>query len=160
MIKPGRSQNREIKRKLESRVVSQLLRALGVILVLGGVGHSIGVIHLYATRGVPNLNRVLLDTWVAEAQIIGGGLYVAAFRAMRNGSPWKGLTVAAALTILAYAVPFLPILFVRAPVALRIPPTIYALLSVFIAFRVAKSMRADREQHDDASMGAAVGPQL
>jgi hypothetical protein len=124
--------------------VSQLLRALGVILVLGGVGHSIGVIHLYVTRGVPDVNRVLLDTWVAEAQLIGDGLYVAAFRAMRTGSPWKGLTVAAALTILAYAVPFLPILFVRAPAAFRIPPIIYAFLSVFIAFRVAKSTGPSR----------------
>ncbi len=96
--------------------MSQLLRALGLILVLGGLGHSIGVIHFYLTRGVPDANRVLLDTWVAEAQIIGGGLYLAAFRALRAGSVWKGLTITGALTVLAYAVPFIPILFVRAPV--------------------------------------------
>src|SRR5689334_19395897 len=93
--------------KLESQVVCQLLRALGVSLLLGGLGHSLGVIHLYVTRGVPDVDRVLLDTWVAEAQVIGGGLYVAAFRAMRIGMPWKELAVAAAVTVLAYALPFL-----------------------------------------------------
>jgi hypothetical protein len=124
--------------------VSQLLRALGLILVLGGLGHSIGVIHFYVTHGVPDANRVLLDTWVAEAQIIGGGLYLAAFRAMRAGSVWNGLTITGALTVLAYAVPFIPILFVRAPVMFRIPPIAYAILSAFIALRAASSMRADR----------------
>jgi hypothetical protein len=115
--------------------VSQLLRALGVILVLGGLGHSAGVIHLYMTRGLPDVNRVLLDVWVAEAQIIGGGLYVAAFRARRAGAAWQGLSVAGALTVLAYAVPFIPVLFVRAPVMFQIPPVVYALLSAFVMVR-------------------------
>jgi hypothetical protein len=121
--------------------VSQLLRTLGVILIFGGVAHTIGVVHLYVTGGVPDANRVLLDIWVAEAQIIGGGLYVAAIRARRTGLPWKGLAVAGALTTLAYAVPFLPILFVRAPVAFRIPPAIYALLSLFIAYRLTNAQK-------------------
>lgn len=134
----------KLKRKLESRIVSQLLRALALSLLLGGLGHSIGVIHFYVTHGVPEANRVLLDTWVAEAQIIGGGLYLAAFRAMRAGSAWKGLAITGALTVLAYAVPFIPILFVRAPVMFRIPPIVYAILSAFIALRAANSMRAGR----------------
>jgi hypothetical protein len=114
--------------------VSQLLRTFGVVLVLGGLGHSLGVVHLYVTEGVPDVNRVLLDVWVAEAQIVGGGLYVAAFRAMRAGSACTGLSLAGALTIVAYAVPFIPVLFVRAPVMFRIPPIVYVLLSLFIAF--------------------------
>ena len=137
----------EDKGKLESRFVCELLRILGIILVLGGLGHSIGVIHLYIMLGVPDINRVLLDTWVGEAQIIGGGLYFAAFRAIRTGSAWNGFAIAGALTVLAYAVPFIPVLFVRAPVIFRIPPMVYALLSVSIALRAARSMRTDREPH-------------
>jgi hypothetical protein len=123
--------------------VGQLLSVLGVTMVLGGLGHSVGVVHLYNTGGVPDLNRVLLDVWVAEAQIIGGGLYFAAFRAMRAGHASNGLSVAGALTVLAYVVPFIPVLFVRAPVMFRIPPTVYAVLSVYIAWRVARSTRPD-----------------
>lgn len=119
--------------------MSRLLGAIGVILVLGGLAHSGGVILLYATSGVPDANRVLLDVWVAEAQIVGGGLYVAAFRAMRTGGAWKGLSIAGALTVLTYALPFIPVLFVRAPVMFQIPPVVYTLVSVFIVWRVAVS---------------------
>jgi hypothetical protein len=66
----------------QSRGVGRLLRVFGIVLVLGGLGHSIGVIHLYLPHGVPDANRVLLDTWVAEAQIIGGSVYAVAFRAI------------------------------------------------------------------------------
>jgi hypothetical protein len=117
----------------ERALVSRLLRLLGVTLVLGGCGHSIGVMHLYVTQGVPEVNRVLLDVWVAEAQIIGGGLYLAAFRARRVGLPWRGLSIAAALTILAYVVPFIPVLFLRArdvpdsSAALRSPECVHCI---------------------------------
>lgn len=53
------------------------------------------------------MNRVLLDTWVAEAQVVAGAFYVAAWRAMRAGPGWRNLSVAGALTVLAYAVPFI-----------------------------------------------------
>jgi hypothetical protein len=123
--------------------VNVLPRALAVILMLGGLGHSAGVIHLYITQGVPDINRVLLDAWVAEAQLVAGGFYFAASRAMRAGSAWRGLSVAGALTILAYAVPFIPVLLVRAPLIFRIPPIVYVILSVFILFRAARSTSVD-----------------
>jgi hypothetical protein len=44
---------------------------------------TLGVIRLYVTQRVPDANRVVLDVWVAEAQILGGGLYVAAFSRRR-----------------------------------------------------------------------------
>ena len=59
--------------------MNQLLRGVGVTLVLGGFGHFVGVLHLYATAGMPDVNRVLLDAWIGEAQIVGGSLYLAAF---------------------------------------------------------------------------------
>jgi hypothetical protein len=123
--------------------MSQLLRAFGVILLLGGLGHSFGVIRLYATHGVPEVNRVLLDVWVADAQIVAGVLYLAAFRAMRRGAAWQGWAVGGALTILAYAVPFIPVLFARAPLAFAMPPTVYACASVFVALRAARSDDGD-----------------
>ncbi len=123
--------------------MGRLLRMLGVVLMLGGLAHSAGVAHLYVTGGVPDLNRVLLDAWVAEAQLVGGALYLVAFRAMRVGSAWRAWAVGGALTILAYAVPFIPVLFMRAPPMFRIPPTVYALLSLFIALRAARRMNVD-----------------
>jgi hypothetical protein len=136
--------------------MSQLLRMLGVVLVLGGLAHSTGVAHLYLTSGVPDFNRVLLDTWVAEAHIVGGALYFVAFRAMRAGSAWRAWAVGGALTILAYAVPFIPVLFIRAPPMFRIPTTVYALLSLFIALRAARPMNADGGPHTGTRAGARV----
>ena len=134
--------------------MDRLLRMFGVVLVLGGLAHSTGVAHLYVTSGVPDLNRVLLDTWVAEAQIVGGALYFVAFRAMRGGSAWSAWAVGGALTILAYAVPFIPVLFMRAPLIFRIPPTVYALLSLFIALRAARAMNVDGGSHTGARASA------
>ena len=119
-----------------------LLLALGITLILGGVGHSAGVIHLYITQGIPEINRVLLDAWVAEAQILSGALYVASFRARRAGSPWRSSSVGGALMLLAYAVPFIPVLFRRAPMVFRSPLIAYAALSVVVLLRVAGSAKA------------------
>ncbi len=135
--------------------MSKLLLALGVILIVGGLGHFAGVIHLYITQGVPEINRVLLDAWVGEAQVVAGGLYFASFRAMRAGSAWRHLSVAGALMILAYAVPFIPVLLVRAPMMFRIPPIVYASLSVFILCHAAGSTSVDPQPHADRH-GAAV----
>lgn len=126
--------------------MSQLLAALGVILVLGGLGHSIGVLQFYVTQGVPGVNQVLIDVWVAQAHLLGGGLYLAAFRAMRSGSAWRALSVFGALTILVYAVSCIPVLFLRAPMKLRIPPIVYLLLSVFILTRTARAGTPDRRR--------------
>jgi hypothetical protein len=61
------------------------LQVFGVLLLLGGSGHAVGIVHLYTTQGVPDANRVLLDVWVAEAQLLGGGLYVAASVSLKSG---------------------------------------------------------------------------
>ena len=112
---------------------------LGVVLVLGGLGHTAGVIHLYVTHGLPDPNRVMLDIWIAEAQLRGGGLYLAAFRARRAHTSWRALGTFGALTIIGYALPIVPVLFSRAPLAFRIPAPIYLLLSVLILVRSLKS---------------------
>lgn len=127
--------------------MSKLLLVLGMILILGGVGHFAGVAHLYVTQGIPEINRVLLHAWVGEAQILAGALYVASFRAFRAGSAWRGLSVGGALMLLAYAVPFIPVLIMRAPMVFRIPPIAYAALSVLILVRVARSARTDPQHH-------------
>jgi hypothetical protein len=136
--------------------VTRILPVLGVMLMLEGLGHSAGVIHLYTMQGVPEINRVLLDAWVAEAQIIGGGFYLAAFGAIRSGSAWRGSSVGGALTILAYAVPFIPVLFVRAPVMFRVPPVVYALLSILIIFMSRVTRSTSVEAQSRVSRGAAV----
>jgi len=124
--------------------MSRLLLALGTTLILGGVAHSAGVVHLYITEGVSEINRVLLDIWVAEGQILAGLLYVASYRALRTGSAWRGLSVGGAMMLLSYAVPFIPVLFMRAPLVFRIAPVVYAAASVAVLFHVAGSAKAAR----------------
>ena len=112
-----------------------LIRALGVVLVLGGLAHSAGVARLYATAGVPDANRVLLDVWIAQAQLLSGALYIAAARSARAGREWRGLATFAALTIIGFSVAMLPVLIARAPVVFRVPPIAYSLASLAILWR-------------------------
>jgi hypothetical protein len=119
--------------------MTTVLKVLGTALLLGGLGHSVGVTHLYLTAGVPETNRVMLDIWVAEAQLIAGGLYVAAFRSARAGSTWRALASFGALTTIGFTAAVLPVLFSRAPVIFRIPAIVYLLTSVFVQAGVAGS---------------------
>jgi hypothetical protein len=119
--------------------VSRLLRAVGIVLVLGGLAHSAGVIHLYVVDRVPDANRVMLDVWIAEAQLLAGTLYLAASRARRAGTSWRALGAFGAVTIIGYAVPILPVLFSRAPIVFRVPAIVYLLVSVFILARAARA---------------------
>jgi hypothetical protein len=119
--------------------VRTALAVPGVILVLGGLGHSGGVMHLYVTSGVPDADRVLLDVWIAEAQLLSGALYIAASLALRVRSNWRALAVFGALTMIGFAVPMLPILFARAPLLFRLPAIIYLVVSLFILARAARS---------------------
>jgi hypothetical protein len=102
------------------------------------MGHTVGVLHLYMTAGVPDANRVLLDVWVAEAQLLGGGLYLAASCASRAGKPSRVLVVFGAVVMIGFTLPMLPILFSRAPVVFRIPVVIYLFLSLWILAYAAK----------------------
>jgi hypothetical protein len=111
--------------------VIQALRALGVVLLLGGAAHSAGVTYFYLTAGVPDANRVLVDMWVAQAQLLAASLYLAAFREARRGRAWQGLAAFAALTIIGFAAAMLPVLFSRAPAA-SIPVAVYLVCSVLV----------------------------
>lgn len=119
---------------------SRLLWVTGALLVLGGVGHFVGISSFYVTQGVPDPNRVLLDIWIGESQIVGGLLYVVAFRAARSGVRWQSLAIFGAVTVICWTGPILPVLFTRAPVAFRIPPLVYFVLSVWILLRVARPL--------------------
>lgn len=112
--------------------LSVLLRAIGIILVLGGLGHTLGVVQFYAVHGVPDPNRVLLDIWIAEAQFLGGGLYLAAASALRSNKEWRRLALFGALTMIGFSVPMIPVVFHRARVVLSIPPSIYLLVSLIV----------------------------
>jgi hypothetical protein len=136
--------------------VSRLPLALGIILILGGVGHTAGVIRLHVADGLPEFNRVLLDAWVAEAQILAGAFYVASYRARRAGSPWRSSSIAGALMLLAYAVPYIPVLFMRAPLMFLLPPIAYAALSVMILARALhRPERSHRSLDDPRGSGRA-----
>jgi len=119
--------------------VIRLLAGIGVVLVAGGLGHSAGVIRLYVTDGLPDANRVMLDIWIAQAQLLSGALYIAASRAMRARSNWRALAVFGALTIIGFAIPILPVLVARAPLIFRVPAIIYLVVSLFILVNAARS---------------------
>lgn len=95
----------------------------GVVLLLGGAAHTAGVTRLYLKSGVPEANRVLLDLWIAEAQLAAGALFIKAARSA-DPRPW---TIGAAIMIWSYAVPFLPVLVRRAPPIFWVPPILYSL---------------------------------
>ncbi|MCI0746167.1 MAG: hypothetical protein L0Y58_12245 [Verrucomicrobia subdivision 3 bacterium] len=122
----------------------RLMLVLGIILCLGSLGHAFGVARFYIAQGIPDANRVLLDVWIAEAQLLGGALYLVAYRALRSGRPWRTAAGCGALTVCSYAGPFIPVLFVRAPIAFRIPPVIHLLLSVLILIHAASRPRTNR----------------
>lgn len=84
-----------------------------------------GVTHFYVTEGVPDASRILIDLWVAVAQVLGGALYLAAFQSARSHRHWRNLAALGAFTVVLFAASILPVLFARAPVFLRIPPAAY-----------------------------------
>jgi hypothetical protein len=100
--------------------------ALGTLLVLGGIVHSGGVSHLYFTKGLPDLNRILLDVWIAEAQIVAGVLFLIG-RKKTDPRPWL---IGAGLMVWTWAIPFLPILIHRAQPIFWVMPTLYSIASV------------------------------
>jgi VIT1/CCC1 family predicted Fe2+/Mn2+ transporter len=117
--------------------LTHLLRILGVTLVLGGLGHTAGVLQLYATQGIPDGNRIMLDLWIAEAQILGGALYLAAWRGRRAQTTWRALAAFGAVTMIGFAVPALPLLVARAPLILAVPAMAYLAASLVILAAVA-----------------------
>ena len=106
------------------------------MLVLGGIGHSFGIARLYLTAGVPDANRVLLDVWVGQAQLIGGSLYLYAFSAGKQGARWQAFATFAALTIIFWTAPVLPVLLVRAPFPFMVPALVYLAASMWVLLRV------------------------
>jgi len=120
-----------------------MMRGFGIVLCLGGVGHTVGVVRYYVSNGVPEMNRVLLDVWITEAQLMAGVLYFLSALALRAGKPWRTTAVFGATTVLSYAVPFIPVLFVRAPIIFWIAPSMYVVLSTFILARIAAGVRAE-----------------
>jgi hypothetical protein len=114
---------------MTDRAKKWLLR-LGAVLLLGGAAHTAGVTRLYVTQGVPDANRVLLDAWVAEAQLVAGALFLKAARSAEP-RPWA---VGGAITVWTYAIPFLPVLVGRAPPVFWVPPITYSLASAALVF--------------------------
>jgi hypothetical protein len=98
----------------------------GVVLLLGGAAHTVGVTRLYVKSGVPDANRALLDVWIAEAQLAAGALFIKAARSAEP-RPW---VIGAALILWSYAIPFLPVLVRRAPPIFWVLPTLYTLASI------------------------------
>jgi hypothetical protein len=121
-----------------------LLGALGVVLLLGGIGRSGGVLRLYANAGLPDANRVLVDIWVGEAQLIAGALFLTAFRRARRATAWRSLAISGAVTIIGLGAAMLPVLFARAPVLFRTPMLVYVLCSVFVLVRATRVRGAQR----------------
>jgi hypothetical protein len=114
----------------------RLLGALGVILILGGIGHSGGVMRLYVNAGLPDANRILVDIWVGQAQLIAGALYLTAFRRARRAAAWRALAAFGALTMIGFGAAILPVLIARAPLAFRVPTFVYVVCSVLVLVHV------------------------
>ena len=114
------------------RWCTRLLAILGWTLLLGGAGHFAGVARLYLAQGVPTADRVLLDVWIGQAQLLGGALYLAAWRASRRGAPARTAAIAGALVVIGYAAAFVPVLLSRAPGRFWIVPSTYLAASLVV----------------------------
>ena len=119
--------------------MTRTLQILGIVLLLGGVAHTAGVARLYATQGVPDANRVLLDVWIAQAQLLAGGLYIAAARNARRGLEWRSLAAFGAMTIIGFSVAIVPVLVARAPLIFRVPPIVYSAVSAIVLMQTQRS---------------------
>jgi hypothetical protein len=112
----------------------RLVGILAMVLLLGGFAHAVGVSRRYFSTGMPDLNRVLLDVWIAEAQIVGGALFWIG-RKKSDPHPW---TIGAALIVWTWAIPFLPVLIHRARPIFWVMPTLYSIAGL-VAVRWARS---------------------
>lgn len=121
--------------------MNRFLKIFGIVLLLSGLAHSVGIAHFYMTSGVPGANRVLLDVWIAESLLLGGSLYLAACNASRAGRSSRVLTVFGSLTIIGFAAPITPVLISRAPIHFVMPTVIYLLLSLLILAHAARPER-------------------
>jgi hypothetical protein len=121
--------------------VNRFLKIFGIVLLLSGLAHSVGVAHFYMTAGVPGANRVLLDIWIAEGLLLGGSLYLTACSAARAGQSPRVLTVFGSLTIVGFTAPMTPVLLSRAPIHFVLLTVIYLLLSLFILAQAARPER-------------------
>jgi hypothetical protein len=107
---------------------------LGAVLLVGGAAHTFGVSDRYLDKGFPDPNRILLDVWIAEAQLAAGFFFVKATRSPQP-RPWA---FAAAVVIWSYALPFLPVLLHRARVIFWVMPSIYSILSLVVVLSTAR----------------------
>jgi hypothetical protein len=123
--------------------VKRFLKIFGIVLLLSGLAHSAGVAHFYMTAGVPGANRVLLDIWIAEGLLLGGGLYLAACNASRAGQSPRVLTIFGSLTIIGFTAPMTPVLLSRAPIHFVMLTVIYLLMSSLI---LALAVRPERSR--------------
>jgi len=125
--------------------MTKVLKVLGIMLLLGGVGHTVGIARFYLTSGVPEANRVMVDLWVAEAQLLAGGLYLSASRSGSADAAWRPLAGFAAMAAIGFALPSFALLYFRAPAFFIAAPAAYLVASVFVLFRLVSS----RNQHSE-----------
>ena len=133
-----------------------MLKALAIVLLLGGIGHSGGIAYLYATTGVPEANRVLLDLWVAEVHFLAGGLYLAASSRAMDGAARRLLAGFGALTVVGFATPMLPVLFARAPIVFRIPPLVYLAASLLVLVWLVRGRAVSLDRAGERSGGGGI----
>jgi len=122
-----------------------MLKVLGITLLVGGLGHTVGVARLYLTSGVPEANRVMVDLWVAESQLLAGGLYFSASRSAYAIAAWRPLAGFAALAAIGFALPSVAVLYSRAPAFFIAAPAVYLIASVVVLVRLINS----RNQHSE-----------
>ena len=116
--------------------MTKTLKVLGIALLLGGLGHTVGIARLYLTSGVPDANRVMVDLWVAEAQLLAGGLYFSASRSASAIAAWRPLAGFGAMAAIGFALPSFALLYSRAPAFFIAAPVVYFVASVFVLVRL------------------------
>lgn len=127
-----------------------LVLTLGATLIAGGTGHLFGVARLYASNGLPDMDRMLIDLWVGQVQIVAGAFYLVAFRASRRGRPWQSWALAAAVTVIGWTGLVIPVLFARAPITFRLPALAYLILSIWVVVTALRSITRESRRANAA----------
>jgi hypothetical protein len=98
------------------RAVARLAMVLGGILLLGAVGHTIGVARRFATAGVPDGHRVAFLAFITFFHVTGGALDLLGGRGLARGEAWpRGVLSVAAGLILAYSLTMIPVIQASSP---------------------------------------------
>jgi hypothetical protein len=106
-------------------IVPRAVKLAGIVLLLGGTAHAVGVLHRLATKGVPDGHRVAFLAFISFVHWTSGALDLVASGGLRRAEAWATRVLAvSSLLVTAYGVTVSPLLTASGAL-FRIMPVLY-----------------------------------